>query len=67
MEERGRELMNEGSYKNRKPRGEGGEVSRKKRSRLSQFREAGLAVNTNVVIGSPDLYVASYNMSLFLA
>lgn len=40
--------MNEGGYKNRKRMGE---VRRKKRSRLSQFREAGLAVNTNVVIG----------------
>lgn len=43
--------MNEGDYKNRKSRGEEGEASRKKRSRLSQFREAGLAVNANVLIG----------------
>lgn len=27
---KGRELMNEGGYKNRKPKGEGGEVSRRK-------------------------------------
>lgn len=38
VEEGGIELMNERGYKNRKLRGKG-EVSRKKRSRLSQFRE----------------------------
>lgn len=43
--------MNEGGYKNRKPREEGREVSREKRSRLSQFGAAGLAVNTNAVFG----------------
>ena len=43
--------MNEGRYQNRKLREEG---SRKESSRFSQFREAGLAVNTNVVIGLQD-------------
>ncbi len=43
-EERGREMMNEGSFKNRKPRGKGGK-SAGKRSCLSLFTEAGLAVN----------------------
>lgn len=48
VEERGRELMNEGGYKNRKLRGEGGSRQKGKRSK---FIEAGLAVHTNVVIG----------------